>query len=63
MSALRVNSGTGNQRFDGGSSIAQQLAAPPFWIFADEIDHVLDVAIERSQRCAHALYYEVTVFG
>jgi hypothetical protein len=52
MSALQVNFGTGNQQFDGGSSIAHQLPASPMRVFTRRIEHSLDVPIERPHDAA-----------
>jgi hypothetical protein len=46
MSALRVNCGTGDQRFDGGSSIPRQLAASPMRILARRIEHAFSVSVD-----------------
>src|ERR1022692_1730727 len=39
-------------------SIAHQLAAPPFWVFALGIEHPLDVPIERPHHADPRMHHE-----
>ena len=46
MPALRVNCGTGDQRFDGGLSIPRQLAASRMRIIARRVEHTFSVSVD-----------------